>query len=110
MSEPTNVTHFRLTQAAAEQKIHDLARVTANVRLTAHAKERMHERDISATDLYRILRQGTVDVDPELSEKGDWKCKITHLLRGRRTAGVVLAIRKSSDTSAIITVEWEDKR
>lgn len=110
MPKPPKLSNFRLSQAAAEDQIHDRARHTANIGLTMHAKERMQERDINSTDLYRILRLGIVEQDPEPTRNGEWTCKITHRLRGRRTAGVVLVIRKKADALVIVTVEWEDKR
>ena len=110
MNEPTNVAPFRLTSAVAEKRIHEIAKSTAAVALTLHAKERMAEREITSTDIYRILRTGVVETDPAQNERGEWKCKMTLALRGRRTAGVVVVVRWPPAKVTVLTVEWEDGR
>lgn len=110
MIEPANVTPFRLTSDVAEKRIQELAKTTANVALSKHAKDRMAEREITMTDIYRVLRLGSVDETPRQSDGGSWVCKMTMALRGRRTAGVVVAVRMSADRMVVLTVEWEDER
>jgi len=102
-----SVVPLHLTTAVAEQRIHRIAQDTSSVKLTFHAKQQMADRDISITDMYRILRTGQVETTPKLTERGNWKCKMTHALRGRRTAGVVVALTNDSKL-VVITVEWED--
>jgi hypothetical protein len=109
MTEPSNVTKLRLTSAIAEQRIHELSKETFRVATTTHAKERMAERDITVDDIYKILRGGAVEDDPEEVKPGEWKCKIVFKLKGRRVAGVWVALPKSGKI-VVITVEWEDGR
>jgi hypothetical protein len=107
MTTPTKVTRLRITAEVALRQIRAAAAVSANVILGTHAKERMAERDISKRDVYRVLLQGDLDGAPELTERGEWKCKLTHQLRGRRVAGVVTVILLDGRLF-IKTVEWED--
>ena len=70
----------------------------------------MADRDIFRPDLDRILRTGDVDGEPEKAEFGEWKCKVTQAIRGRRVAGVVAIILRDGKKLFVKTVEWEDKR
>lgn len=110
MAEPNTPAPFRLTSRVAEDRILNLARKTANVALTRHAKVRMAEREITMTDIYRVLRHGGVKESPQLTERGDWKCMMTMPLRGRRTAGVAVALKLSTEKLVVLTVEWEDEK
>jgi len=109
MSEPAKVTKLRLTATVAEQRIHEASKETFKVGLTAHAKERMAEREISIGEIYQVLRSGTVEDSPEEVKPGEWKCKIVFKLKGRRVAGAWVALPKTGKL-IVITVEWEDGR
>jgi len=109
MTDPSSVTSFRLTAGRAEERIHEIAKTSGLVKLTLHAKDRMRERDIVVQDVYRILEAGHVLDAPERTQTGDWKCKITMKVPGRRTAGVVAVIVQNGRL-VVVTVEWEDGR
>lgn len=108
MADEDKVTGVRLTRKVAQRRIREIVKVTANVKLTTHAKKRMAERDIIKTEVYRILKNGDIENDPELTERGEWKCKVTLQLRGRRLAGVVAILVNGGKQLVIVTVEWED--
>jgi hypothetical protein len=101
------VTPMRLTAAVAQKRIRELAQITKNVIWGAHARERMREREIFDVDVLRVLREGTVDEAPELTERNEWKCKVTLKIRGGRTAGVITIILHNGRLF-VKTVEWED--
>jgi hypothetical protein len=107
MLQSSTVTKLRLTPSIAEKRIHTIAKITSRVALTAHAKERMAEREISVRELYEILRSGQIEESPTETEGGEWKCKVTLKLTGRRVAGAVVALPRK-DKIIVITVEWED--
>jgi hypothetical protein len=67
----------------------------------------MREREIDVVDLFRVLREGYVEDQPEKTPHDEWKCKITLKIKGRRTAGVVTIIMRN-DRLFVKTVEWED--
>ncbi len=69
--------------------------------------ERMSERGIFTIDVLRILRAGWVDDEPEHTESGEWKCKVTLKTERGRTAGVVTIIMQNN-MLFVKTVEWED--
>ncbi len=103
------VAPLRLTAANAEKVIHQASRNADNVIFGAHAMQRMSEREIFAIDTLRILRNGWVDDEPERTDSGEWKCKITLDIKQGRTAGVVTIILHN-DMLFVKTVEWEDIR
>lgn len=103
----STVTAMRLTAAVAQKRIRELAEVTENVVFGPHARQRMKEREIFDIDVLRVLRKGFVDDAPEMTERGEWKCKVTLKIRGGRTAGVV-TIFLHNGRLFIKTVEWED--
>ena len=108
MPESKNVvTVMRLTAGVAEKRIREIAQVSENVILGAHARQRMIERELFDGDVFRVLRQGHVDDAPELTTSKEWKCKITMKIRGGRTAGVVTIILHNGKLF-VKTVEWEN--
>lgn len=100
---------MKLTAASAEKVIRQLAENADNIIFGNHAMERMSEREIFTTDVLRILRTGWVDDEPEQTDSGEWKCKITLDIKRGRIAGVVTIIMHN-DMLFVKTVEWEDIR
>lgn len=85
-----------------------LAEDSRNVVITNHAEERMLERDISTSMMFRVLRAGLVKGDVEAGKKeGDWVIKLAGRILGNRDVGVVTAVVQNSQL-VVITVEWED--
>jgi hypothetical protein len=93
----------------ATNRIHSLARSSENIKWSRHATERMAEREIFDADALRIMRTGEVIDAPELTEYGEWKCKIIKRLQGGRDAGVVVIFLRDGKL-LVKTVEWEDRR
>lgn len=102
-----NVTAMRLTAAVAQKRIREIAQVTENVILGTHARQRMNEREIFDVDVFRVLRNGFVDDAPELTDRNEWKCKISLKIRGGRTAGIITIILHEGRLF-VKTVEWEN--
>ena len=98
---------MKLTAAAAEKHIRHSAQDADNVIFGHHAMKRMNERGIFTTDVLRILRAGWVDDEPEATNSGEWKCKMTLEIKLGRSAGVVTIIMHNN-MLFVKTVEWED--
>ena len=101
--------YLYLTARAATRAIRERAAVTENVILTEHAMDRMVERDISAPEVFTILRRGTVHAAPALTEEGEWKAEIEMRLPGSGNAAVVTVFR-DGDRLVVVTVMWRDMR
>lgn len=101
------MARLKLTAAKAENVIRQSAQDADNIILGNHAMERMSERGIFTADVLRILRSGWVDDEPEYTDSGEWKCKITLDIKRGRAAGVVTIIMHN-DMLFVKTVEWED--
>lgn len=112
-SDGKNVCKFKLTAAAAQQRVRQLADESAHTTAlvwTDHIKEQMESRDIDSDAVLRILRKGDIETEPEEGNKpGDWKIKVTHKMATGRVAAVVAAITRDGHL-VLITTEWEDHR
>jgi hypothetical protein len=82
---------------------------TEKVIFSEHAEERMDERGITTTDVYRTLERGSITgpIRPGKLSK-EWVCKVTYRVRGSRDVGVVTVVI-GAEALWINTVEWEDK-
>jgi hypothetical protein len=109
VSNKTNVARLKLTGPAAEKRIREIAQSSAHVILSTHALVRMLERGFLDIDVFRILRSGSIDGVPVLTDRGEWKCKMTQQIKGGRTGGVVTIILQGGKL-LVKTVEWEDGR
>ena len=96
-----------MTRSRAQARVRELAQDSSNVILGKHAKDRMLEREITNTDVLRVLRTGTVDEGPSLTEHNELKVKMVLQIRGAREGGVI-AIVLHGDRIFVKTVEWED--
>lgn len=98
---------MRLTIGVAQKRIREIARNSGSVILSTHARERMAEREIFDIDIFRTLRTGFVDGEPEKTEYGEWKCKVTLKIRGGRELGVIVVFLNNGKLF-VKTVEWEN--
>lgn len=96
--------------AEFEERVHNLAEKSEQVRWSRHALERMTERDIPLRVALEVLRRGYVvgHIEPG-SNPGEWKAKIVRNVKGQRDVGVI-AITVRNDHILVKTVEWEDPR
>lgn len=87
-----------------KQSAHD----STKVYFMPHAQDRMKERGILDSEVFRVLRNGDVRGEIENArETGGKKVKMVHLTRGNREVGVVVVILSDSRLK-VITVQWED--
>ncbi|GAA0571708.1 DUF4258 domain-containing protein [Rhizomicrobium electricum] len=101
---------FKPPRPWLQKRIREIAKNTDNITWGSHAFDRSDERDITDTDALTILRTGQLDDQIEQGESlGEWKGKMTKVLRGRREAGVVVIVIKDAELF-VKTVEWEDLR
>ncbi|MHB1528921.1 MAG: DUF4258 domain-containing protein [Acidiferrobacteraceae bacterium] len=103
----SKLAQLRLTRTVAQQRIRKIAEVSSNVILGTHAKERMADREIFRHDVDRALRNGFIEGNPERAEEGEWKCKMTVPIKGRRDLGVIVVLLQNGRLF-VKTVEWED--
>lgn len=101
------VVKMGLTQLRAEARIRELAQLSENIIFGDEALDDMVERSITDVQVLEILLGGFVADRPEATEFGDWKCKVTKELRGRREAAAVVVIMRNARLF-LKSVEWED--
>ena len=101
---------FKPTRGRLEKRIRELARYDENITWSDHAFDRSDERDITIRDALSVLLNGYIDGDIERGKSlGEWKCKMTKRMKGRREIGVVVILIKDVELF-VKTVEWEDLR
>tara|TARA_R110002020_G_scaffold363918_3_gene576240 strand:- start:246 stop:587 length:342 start_codon:yes stop_codon:yes gene_type:complete len=107
---PKTVHIFARRPELLESKIRALAQDSSNVLIpTDHSLERQDERGITDKMIFDALRAGYIeDVRPGKGV-GEWKCKMTKRVKGRREVGVVTVLL-AGDSLLVATVEWEDMR
>ena len=112
MVEPTPfrrpINWDRLRTDEAERLIRERAATTGNVIFGVHAYDRIEERSIIQSDVYRILRTGFVEGTPARNEEGNWEAVVTKRMSGGREAGVVTIILSENEYLFVKTVQWMD--
>lgn len=110
MAGPEPPLKFKPKRDALQKRIRELATDTDKVIWGAHAFERVEERDITTRDALTVLRTGLLDDHIEAGKSsGEWKGKMTKVMKGRREVGVVVIVIKDAELF-VKTVEWEDLR
>lgn len=99
------VIPFKVTDQSLQQKIALLAADSANVTITAHAKQRMRERKILLTQVLDVLVSGIVTESAHQDTKGNWCCTLQKLTSGDRVKiPVAVETLDSGEIVIVITV------
>lgn len=102
--------NFRPRASELARTIRELALDTHNIGWSDHALEQMAYRDISDSEVLRVLRTG--DIEGEVSagrSAGEWKCKMVARIKANRDVGVATVVC-DGQRLFLKTVEWEDLR
>ena len=97
------VIPLNLNPASAQRIVRDLAKESARVRLTRHARERMAQRDITLTQLLTCLRSGRIAEGPARNVRGDWEFRMEGIAAGDRI-NVVAALTTDRNGNRIIVI------
>lgn len=92
----------------AERIIKEWSQETEKVFFTDHAFDRVDERSLLQQDVYRVLREGYVDLKPVKDENDNWVVRVKKRIRGGREAGVVTVVLREEEKLLIVTVMWVD--
>ncbi len=77
------IVNLPLSQQQAQKIIRDSVAGFNRVIFTHHAEERMIERDISATDVFRVLSNGKVIKEPKFDKLNNtWKVAVEGISAG----------------------------
>ncbi len=80
MAEPIPL---RMNDATALKLLREIAQDSANVIFTDHARQRMRQRHVTATQIIACLQRGIVSEPVALDLHGNWKLTVTHRAAGR---------------------------
>lgn len=92
------------SNAQLQQHIRTVAKTSASVFITRHAKARMKIRGIGIGELYDVLRNGVIERPPQPNEKrGSLECRMQRYVGGRECA-VVVALDDEDPDLIVVTV------
>ena len=80
MAEPIPL---RMNDAAALKLLRKIARDSAQVIFTHHARQRMRQRKVSPVQVLACLQRGIVSEPGALDMYGNWKLTMTHRVAGK---------------------------
>jgi Tol biopolymer transport system component len=65
-----------LQKDQAQDILRQVAEDSSRIIFTNHAEDRMYEREITRTDIIRVLRTGSIKEGPSQAAKGNWEMKV----------------------------------
>lgn len=93
-----------LNKAGWERKVRSLARTCGSVIWTEHAKQQMRKRAITMVVALDVLRNGTINSEPELDIRtGHMKCRMERYCAGRPTVVVVALEGERTSECLVVT-------
>lgn len=94
----------RKSKAQLAKHIRTIAKNTASIFLTDHAKKRMRERKVSSEEVFQCLQLGTIDREPEGNpEKGSLECLMERYVAGRQL-GIIVALCDEDPDAIVVTI------
>lgn len=92
------------SKAQLAKHIRTVAKVTANVIITFHAKQKMKKRKVPLSMVYECLRLGQIHREPEENyEKGTLECRMERYCAGCNCA-VIVALDDANPNLICVTV------
>ncbi len=79
MAEPVPL---RMNDATALKLLRKIARDSASIIFTAHARQRMRQRYVTPTQIIACLQRGIVSEPVSLDLHGNWKLTVAHRAAG----------------------------
>ncbi|MFZ4539491.1 DUF4258 domain-containing protein [Propionivibrio sp.] len=78
---------------------------SSRIILVGHSKKRMRERNISMGQVVKCLQKGTISEPAHLTERGEWRAKVSHRNAGDNiSVPVVIEEREKGDFCIVVTV------
>lgn len=99
-----NLNPKRLSKRKATRIFRDAAQDSSRVYVTVHAESRMEDRDITLTQILKVLRTGTIYDGPEDNPLYDnWECGVKGFSAGENIR-LRVGIERDEKDITIITV------
>ncbi|MEB3754895.1 DUF4258 domain-containing protein [Acinetobacter sp. MD2(2019)] len=93
-----------LTEIEAKRKLREIAKDTRKIKLSAHARERMKERNISLKQIICCFEHGDIIEGPYADTRGDCKLNVSVRTAGEIiTTTVVIKVCENGDFSIVVT-------
>lgn len=98
-----NVTELNLTPESARPIISGIAKRSDRVFFTNHAEERMTERGITRSQVFRCLKSGAITEGPSRDAHSNWEFRVDSFAAGTDIA-VVAALEYDQQGNRIIVI------
>lgn len=97
-------TFWRKSKPQLAKHIRFIAKSTASVFITVHAKNRMKQRKVTSQEVYECLQLGQIIREPEVNqEKESLECLMERYVSGRQL-GIVVALCDEDPDAIVVTV------
>jgi hypothetical protein len=97
-------TFRRKSKAQLAKHIRKIAKDTASIVLTDHARLRMRQRKVSAPEVFECLQLGAIDRVPEANEEmGSLECLMERYVSGRQL-GIIVALCDEDPDAIVVTI------
>lgn len=98
------ISFHKQTEQQIEKYIRSTSLTTSRVSFSFHATERMEQYEVSAAEVYEVLRRGKIQLPPEPDMKtGDLSCRMGYFICGRNLY-VQVALSDDDPNMVIVTV------
>lgn len=95
---------IKKSNAQLAKHIRTIAKNTASVFITDHAKIRMRQRKVSSEEVLQCLQLGQILREPEVNhQKGSLECRMERYVAGRNL-GVIVALLDENPDAIVVTV------
>ena len=81
MTDP-NVVPMKLSKPAAKRMIDEIAEIPGRIVPTKHGKKRMRDRQISITQVRRVVKAGFIEDNPWRDQHGFWRVTMRGMSAG----------------------------
>ena len=104
-NSPQNVEPINITNQDALGYVKGALADECVLGVSAHAKERMLERDISITQVRAVLKQGMITESPTRDTSGRWSCRFEGYAAGEGL-GVVVGFKFVNGARVVVVTAF----
>ncbi len=104
MGVGANVLPMPMNDANLKRRIAAVAADSANVQFTAHARTRMRERRVIASQVIEALCKGFVSEGAHQNIYGNWQCTLERVVAGDRIRVAAALVEHDGESVVVVTV------
>lgn len=113
MVKKQKILRLPIKKELAQEEIARIASEDSSmVKLTAHLRERMAQRDITMAQIFNVLKKGELAQTPEWCSENErgWKCNLCKYTSGAKVIVVAKLIEDNLGNKCVVLTTWEDEQ